>query len=112
VLTKPARQTLLKTVHVPGPRLRKLQLQPELSTLGKTAHAALFRGFREIREICETVKSENESLYQEHLHPKPKPVPLEPRAPLQTPSPRLLIAQSEAALTPEADENYWESPFP
>jgi hypothetical protein len=113
VLAKPARQTLLKTVHVPGPRSRKLQPQPDLSTLvqeGVTAHAALLGAFREIREICETVKSENESIYQEHLHPKPKPPPSEPRAPVQTPSPRLLVAQSEAALAPEAHEDYWESP--
>jgi hypothetical protein len=113
VLAKPARQTLLKGLHAPSARSKRSH-EPTDTGLALqesgTAHTAMLAAFQEIRGICETVKNENEALYQKELHPPPRPPSPEPKAPVSTPSPRVLIAQSLKSVATVDQENYWVSP--
>jgi hypothetical protein len=116
VLFKQARQTLLKTLQIPkgprAPRPKKNQepVDPNLIIEeALTANRTLLNEFKDIQEICETVKNENEEMYQEERNPKPRPPLPRPAIPVFTPSPRMLRVQAEMNLE-EAIQNYWDSP--
>jgi hypothetical protein len=117
VLSKQARQTLLKTLQTPKaprpPRASKNQepVDPNLIIVeALTANRTLLNEFKDIRGICETVKTENEEMYQEEISPKPIPPSPRPVIPVFTPSPRMLRAQTEINLEQEATQSYWDSP--
>jgi hypothetical protein len=112
-LTKPARSTLLKTLHIPKAKAKPAKgAAPPSPAAAADAIAAFLTETSVFAEQMNDVLEHNQQQYADELRPPDRPPPENIKVPPHTPAPRMqLMRYNREQPNVETAEalNYWES---